>query len=97
MTLHPAPGAGGIAPIGGRVLFSAANGANIAQELGHSMGLRHAHCGSAPDIDSFLPYADCTIGACGYDHERNVLVYPQYYYDLMTYCEPAWVSDYSFD
>ncbi|MCY3773566.1 MAG: hypothetical protein OXG98_16290 [Gemmatimonadetes bacterium] len=67
----------------------------IAHELGHNLNLFHAPCGGAAGPDPFFPYEDGSIGVSGYDMMSESLVSPQTW-DLMSYCEPMWISDYSF-
>lgn len=66
-----------------------------AHELGHNMNLYHIDCGGAGNPDTGFPY-DPTLGSWGFDVESGGLIHPRQYSDLMTYCDPAWVSDYSF-
>ena len=47
-----------------------------------------------PDPD--YPYPDGSIGVWGYDLLDGRLVDPSTA-DLMSYCDPAWISDYSFN
>lgn len=70
----------------------------FAHELGHNMGLRHAPCGSALNPDPDFPYEDGSIGIFGYETRRgnSRMVDPAEYWDLMTYCDPSWISDYHF-
>ena len=70
----------------------------FAHELGHNMGLRHAPCGTAPNPDPNFPYEDGSIGAFGYETRagNTRIVDPAEYRDLMTYCDPSWISDYHF-
>ncbi len=70
----------------------------FAHELGHNMGLRHAPCGSASNPDPNFPYQDGSIGAFGYETRAGItqIVDPSEYWDLMTYCDPSWISDYHF-
>ena len=66
----------------------------IAHELGHNMNLGHAPCGvggSDPDY----PHGGGRIGYWGYDLEEGALVRPVQS-DIMSYCYPSWVSDFSF-
>ena len=55
-----------------------------------------------PGVDSHFPHADGSIGAWGHrlsdgsGPEYGWLYSPSLYKDLMTYCGPEWVSDYSF-
>lgn len=88
---------GGAALMGGRTFVSGVAGFTIAHELGHNMNLGHAPCGSPSlfTIDASYPYADGSIGDWGYDI-RNGLLVPPDTKDLMSYCSPRWISDYSF-
>ncbi len=85
----------GLANVPGRVSFSLPESRIIAHELGHNMNLRHAPCGGAGGTDPSFPELDGSIGAWGYDFRRGRLVAPGRH-DLMSYCEPPWVSDYYF-
>ena len=71
----------------------------FAHELGHNMGLRHAPCGGASRPDPNFPYANGSIGAFGYEIRGGArrIVGPDEYRDLMTYCDPSWISDYHFE
>ena len=67
----------------------------IAHELGHNLSLDHAPgCGTAL-LDPDYPYEDGSIGVWGYDFLNQTLVSAGTS-DLMTYCRPLWISDYSF-
>ncbi|MBK7585011.1 MAG: hypothetical protein IPI67_33075 [Myxococcales bacterium] len=71
-----------------------------AHELGHTHGLLHAPCaplGFIDNVDPNFPHADGRIGAWGYDFESQTLVDPGgTVRDFMGYCEPTWVSDYTY-
>ena len=88
-------GALGVAEIGGRTSFSLAWGRLVAHEFGHSMSLGHAPCGGAGSPDPHFPMESGLIGAWGY-REGVGLLAPHSFVDLMTYCEPRWISDYHF-
>ena len=61
------------------------------------MSLYHAPCGEAGGPDPSYPYPDGSIGAWGYDfRDGGSLVHPRTGRDLMSYCNPRWISDYSF-
>ena len=68
----------------------------ISHELGHNMNLRHAPCADDWDPDPAFPYPDGSIGAWGYDFDRQRLVDPSTTKDRMSYCGPGWISDYHF-
>ena len=87
--------AGGLAYTPGRSSFSLPSSSIIAHELGHNMSLWHAPCGGAGGADPLFPYPDGGIGAWGYDSRAGRLVEP-ISGDLMSYCEPHWISDYHF-
>ena len=85
----------GIAEWPGKVSASALDERIIAHELGHNLFLRHAPCGDPAGVDPDYPDEDGRIGAWGYDLLRGSLVEPSTY-DLMSYCEPGWISAYHF-
>jgi len=66
----------------------------FAHEVGHAHGLEHAPCGGAASPDPKYPYPKALIGAQGYNFVKKVLYDPAKITDLMSYCEPAWISDY---
>ncbi|HEV8549963.1 MAG TPA: M66 family metalloprotease [Polyangiaceae bacterium] len=65
----------------------------LAHELGHALGRDHSPCGT-DDPDPLYPYKDGGIGVYGYDGAR--LLSPSTYTDLMGYCVPVWISDYTY-
>ena len=67
----------------------------ISHELGHNMNLLHAPCDVTRGLDSRFPQDDGTVGTWGYDHRRQRTRDPDTY-DLMSYCDPKWISGYSF-
>ncbi|MCY3943167.1 MAG: M66 family metalloprotease [Gemmatimonadetes bacterium] len=69
----------------------------MAHELGHNLGLLHAPCGDPRGVDPEYPYEDGSVGAWGHDHRGDSLIDRDEAKDLMTYCEPKWVSDYHFE
>ena len=72
------------------------NAGTMAHEIGHIMGLGHAPCGFLFTWDFGYPYPDGTIGTWGYDARGDSIVPPSTY-DVMSYCDPAWISDYYFN
>ena len=89
-------GQAGLATIGGRVFISRLNPFTIAHELGHLMSLYHAPCGGAGDPDPAFPSPDGSTGAWGYDFRYGGALATPFRPDLMSYCEPAGISDYHF-
>lgn len=97
------PGGVGIAGIGfigyptavGYDLLPAGAG-TLAHELGHNMGREHAPCGNPGGPDPNYPYAGGGIGVHGYDLLRGTPKSPQVEKDLMSYCDPEWISDYTY-
>jgi hypothetical protein len=65
-----------------------------AHELGHALGLEHAPCGTS-DGGPF-PYADAEIGRWAYDVIERELIAPDDAHDLMSYCDPPYMSDYNY-
>ena len=86
---------GGRAYIGNRASVALPDSAIIAHELGHNMSLRHAPCGRPSGVDSSFPNSRGRTGAWGYDFEAGELR-PPGMPDLMSYCNPHWISDYGF-
>jgi hypothetical protein len=64
-------------------------------EVGHQHGRDHAPC-DVYDYDPAFPYEDGSIGRWGYDLVGRSLFAPDDTSDFMSYCTPAWVSDYTF-
>ena len=80
----------------GKTAVSRIDPETFAHELGHNLSLRHAVCrGDEGGPDPTYPYEDGQSGVWGYDPRDGSLVPPDRS-DFMTYCDPAWVSDYYF-
>lgn len=76
-----------------------------AHEVGHNHGRGHAPGCYAADPDPNFPYVSGGKGYIGnaanpnygFDiNSRAIYPYPNYY-DFMSYCEPTWVSDYTYE
>lgn len=69
----------------------------IAHELGHNMSLYHAPCGVTSVLDPGYPYPNAAIGTWGVDSRSGTdLLIPSSRADMMSYCVPAWISEYNF-
>ena len=70
-----------------------------AHEIGHNFGLDHADCGSPGDLDPLYPYPNADIGPRrGWLLSGRRFIEPDSgYYDIMSYCQPNFVSDYHYD
>jgi hypothetical protein len=68
----------------------------LAHELGHALGREHAPCG-VDDRDPDYPYPNAGLGGLyGYDFDLMRLVKPKPAKDVMSYCSPVWISDYTY-
>ena len=97
------PYSSGIVGLGflpGKTLLSwdaagAAASSTIAHELGHNWGREHAPCGNPAKVDQSYPYPNARIGVYGFD-VTNRTVLDAERRDVMSYCSPEWVSDYTY-
>ncbi|MEZ4389243.1 MAG: M66 family metalloprotease [Candidatus Krumholzibacteriia bacterium] len=69
----------------------------LAHELGHNLGLYHVACGGPADPDPDYPYAGGLIGQWGLDLVTEQVKDPAEHRDLMSYCQPKWISDYMYE
>lgn len=91
-------GAAGIGNIGRRTAYSVTSSSVIAHEFGHNLSLQHTPCGQPMGVDPAYPHPAASPGIWGYDFSGGGrLVPPDEYKDVMSYCSPYWISDYSFD
>lgn len=89
--------AGGTGAVGVGLGYRAAAEGTFVHEMGHVYRLMHAPCGAAVGTDPGFPYVDATLGSWGYDARTGTLVDPHdSYRDFMSYCDPAWISDYNY-
>jgi len=87
----------GLGFIGYPVSIGLSQDDTFAHEVGHNMSLAHAPCGGAGGADPRFPYRDGSTGVWGYNPAGGGIIDPDQYKDLMGYCNPSWVSDYSFE
>lgn len=66
----------------------------LAHELGHQHGRFHSPCNV--DGDPTFPYERGSVGVWGYDASSNRLIDPAGFSDIMGYCSPSWVSDFTY-
>src|SRR5262249_51930818 len=65
-------------------------------EIGHTHGRYHSPCGGAAQPDPNYPYPNAIIGDWGYNLLTKQLYDPNQYTDVMGYCQPVWISDFTF-
>ena len=87
---------GGVAYLSYPASFARPQADLVAHELGHNLSLGHAPCGGPGWVDLGFPYSDGSIGAWGYDFRDGGSLVPPSMWDLMSYCDPYWISDYHF-
>ena len=93
----PVPGAGDVGARGGIGISFGGDGEGVfVHEIGHALGRPHSPCGGAAGADPNYPYAQGLIGSWGYDIMNGQLHQPDQRADFMGYCEPTWVSDYTY-
>jgi hypothetical protein len=68
----------------------------FAHELGHNFGRRHAPACNPGNPDPNYPYPGGVAGVHGLHHTRDAITLPSEP-DLMGYCRPHWVSDYTYE
>lgn len=69
----------------------------MVHELGHNFGRPHVNCnGREPKPDINYPYQGGSIGQWGLDVVVGNLYDPIVYRDIMSYCQDAWISDYTY-
>lgn len=66
-----------------------------AHEWGHNFERHHINCGNPGGYDTSYPYPPSGIGVHGYDLATGEARGPEYP-DLMSYCLPPWISDYTY-
>jgi hypothetical protein len=96
-------GVAGVAYVSGGVSEQSALGwdymptgaAVAAHELGHNWGRNHAPCGGPSGLDDGYPFSDGRIGVYGVNVGSQTLM-PATMSDIMGYCDPKWIGDYTY-
>ena len=69
----------------------------MVHEIGHAHGREHAPCGlGGQRSDPLYPHPNASLGTWGFDILSKELYSPDSRSDLMSYCQPYWISDYSY-
>ncbi|MET0792092.1 MAG: M66 family metalloprotease [Polyangiaceae bacterium] len=68
----------------------------MAHELGHALGRDHAPCDVSKQDSGPFPYPGGKIGVWGFDAPHHALLDPALYGDVMGYCSPDWISDFTY-
>jgi hypothetical protein len=71
----------------------------FVHELGHNQSLAHVFCpgGNAAGPDPNYPYEDGKTGVWGFAIESFQIKNPTANYDYMSYCNPTWPSDWTWN
>ena len=85
----------------GRWIISDLNGMTLAHELAHKLCVPlHAPCGGPAAVDPAFPMFGglpaASIGDVGFDPSTLVTYDPAAVKDLMSYCDPKWISAYNY-
>jgi hypothetical protein len=67
-----------------------------AHEIGHNLGRKHAPCDTATGLDPNYPASDASIMEFGLDVSKGKVLDPNTAKDIMSYCDPQWISDYTY-
>ncbi len=68
----------------------------MLHEVGHNFSLQHVNCGNPVEYDSLYPHNTNSIGTLGVNTDFSIFYQPTSYRDVMSYCSPEFVSDYSY-
>ena len=83
------------AALGWDYLTNGSGSVVAAHELAHNWGRNHAPCGGPTGVDPSYPQPDGSIGSYGLDVTTQTLKASSLS-DIMGYCDPKWISDYSY-
>lgn len=68
----------------------------LAHELGHNFGRYHAPCGQPAGVDPAFPTPNAVLDWHGLDVRAGAVREALSYRDLMSYCEPEWITWYTY-
>ncbi len=68
----------------------------MAHEIGHNWSYGHTACNGEGGTDPGYPYANGAIGVYGYDLWAATQKDKTSNKDVMSYCSPQWISDYTY-
>jgi hypothetical protein len=69
----------------------------VAHEMGHNLGRAHAPGCDAAGVDPKFPYANTGVGVDGYSIPEKAFKSRKKWKDVMGYCYPTWISDYTWN
>ncbi|MDE2793704.1 MAG: hypothetical protein OXL34_02700 [Gemmatimonadota bacterium] len=96
MMAPPVSGPSGLAHLPGRSSFSQPYSTLIPHLLGHNFFLGDAPCGRVVRLDRSYPDPLGAIGTWAYDPRGSGRLIPPTRLDIMSYCDPVWISEYHF-
>ena len=96
MMSPPVSGPSGLAHLPGRSSFSQPYSTLIPHLLGHNFFLGDAPCGEVIRLDRSYPDPLGAIGTWAYDPRGSGRLIPPTRLDIMSYCNPVWISEYHF-
>jgi hypothetical protein len=71
----------------------------MAHEVGHNHGREHAPCAPGNQIsgvDASFPNRTALTDVWGYDSRKQTFFSPDKTKDIMGYCDPKWISNYTY-
>lgn len=69
----------------------------LAHEWGHNFGRYHVACGGPLSPDPAYPHPGGRVAHPGWDVRTGELHASTFRFDLMSYCDPTWSSDYTYE
>jgi hypothetical protein len=69
----------------------------VSHEMGHNLGRNHAPGCKAQGVDDHFPYPETGVGVDGYSIPEAAFKSRKKWKDVMGYCYPTWISDYTWN